>query len=211
MYRASVLRALSMGMRFLWTSSEAVALDPAVTRFFNATAGLSPEQANDAWCYLREAKVKKGPRKLVLKNFERWLEQREIDGYRTRPAEFVVRKAEHYDVDQPGEFSARSTDRAAGNSRIGFRVAGAFGRRASGAKTLRVTYVDHGATFHLLYSTASSVDSSAEVRGQNDGVEKTALFMMRGFEARRALDGSFDLALVADSGDLVASFVRLSR
>lgn len=214
-YRSAILRALSMGMSHLWVG-EAAELDAPATRFFNLTAARRPSEARDAWVWLREAEVKRRRDSLTIRNFERFLLQREAPGYRTVAASFTERQPFHIDPDaqrKPGDYAARSTDNAKGQERIGFIVDEPFWPKASGPAdvTLRVTHLDQRASFYVLYTTPSGTRTSSVLVNQNTGIEHTATFSLPGFRPTRAIDNQFDLALVTEAHDLTVSFVRLSR
>lgn len=211
-YRTATLRALQMRMRLLWVHDAGVALDSEINHYFSLTAGKRADEAPDAWCLLREADVRQGSDKVELKNFERWLNQREVEGSLTRRTRMKTRAAQPNDWDQPVDWTARSTDRAAGVSRITFTVDHSFLPPGSATPlTLKVTWVDDGAVWRVRHATPAGAIESAPISGTADGKLKTTSIQLVNFSAERTLQDGFDLALVAVQGDLQASVVRLLR
>ena len=209
-YRSSVLRALSAGMRFLWTSDEAVALDPDVSRYFDLTAGKRGKESPDAWTWLREVKGRRSGKEYRYRNFEKHLFQREAEGFRTRPALFTARRREWTDAGEAGDWAARSTDLDSGQKAVGLRVDPLFrpGGKAWDA-TIKVTFVDDGGEWKVAYATATGPKESAVVRGKGKGAIRTATLGLPGFLPGGRGPLGFDLALTAVRGDLTATFVRL--
>lgn len=81
-YFTSMLRLLQMRRNYLYAGEEAV--NPQLMWYVLHELGRTAEDAPDAWCFLRESRLShdRGP----LKNFERWLYQRDRDGFETEPA-----------------------------------------------------------------------------------------------------------------------------
>ena len=84
--------------------------DPFLTAWEAVELGRGVNDAPDAWCYLRESYVHEhndGNGKVVpVKNFERWLYQRDAPGYETHP----VHKVEF--LNRPSTLSRMSMSRA---------------------------------------------------------------------------------------------------
>jgi hypothetical protein len=86
------------------------------------------ERSPDAFAYLREYVIKSETGPLTVKNFERWLIQREVDGHRSVPCERVDRSPlPYYDLpDRHWDYDARRTDRQNGQSGLAFQLATKF-------------------------------------------------------------------------------------
>ncbi|MBT3292470.1 MAG: hypothetical protein HN380_34520, partial [Victivallales bacterium] len=94
-YRESMLRVLQMRRNFLWAEGGKWLVNPPLLHYVALELGKTVKTAPDAWCYLRESHVRnranwKDKTPLKVKNFERWLYQRDADGARTEPAERVA-------------------------------------------------------------------------------------------------------------------------
>jgi len=61
--------------------------------------GRTQEDTPDAWCFLRESKLKSGP----VKNFERWLYQRDTPGYETQAAISIDKNYHSWMYEAPKE------------------------------------------------------------------------------------------------------------
>ena len=207
MYRASTLRALQMGMRFLWVGDEGVSLDPAVSQYFNLTAGKTLAESPDAWCYLRETQVRKGSQKIIIKNFERGLMQRSTQAWEATPALFTGPLKDFGDEASSGEWAARTVQ-----GQIGFNLDREFWSDKGPADvTCKVTYVDTGAVWHAGYSTSEGVLGSEPVTETGDGGTKTATLVLKGFQPANHLMHGFDFELQTLKGEFIVMFVRLIR
>ena len=158
-HHESMLRTLQMRRNYLWISDDTIDMDPPLTTYVALSLGRTIADTPDAWCYLRESRVRGGaagrPREKIvsINNFERWLVQRDVPGYRTVP---VIRAAQHklWMVPDGERFDhiARRTDLASGNGRIGFALDDRFFGDAAGA-TVKITYHDIGTgRWSLFYS-----------------------------------------------------------
>jgi hypothetical protein len=86
--------------------------------------GKTAQDAPDVWCYLRESVVKSGQRGHPVKNFERWLYQRDAEGARTLATEKVDVPTQMFEFDRNHlyDLTARQTQRAMGQTMIRFGV-----------------------------------------------------------------------------------------
>ena len=155
-YRFSMLRALQMRMRFLWTGEAAEAINPPLSTYAALSFGKTVETSPDAWAYLREtpSTTYETPA-AVIRNFERWLVQRDVPGGMTVPAQRTFRafNAGGNYQGQPDTWYddlARRTDVAEGSPHICFDLDNRF--RVSGAVQIKVEILDDSkAYWHLEY------------------------------------------------------------
>jgi hypothetical protein len=147
-----------------------------------------------------------------VKNFERWLYQRDRDGYRTVPAARVPHHESMYPSppDQKYDFTARRTDLASGSDRIGFAVDDRFLSGGPHKVAVKVTYhdVSKGA-WTLAYRTPDG-ESTRTIQCQGTDKIRTATFFLSDavFPAK---DLDFDFEIRAAESDAVISFVRVVR
>ena len=122
-------------------------------------------------------------------------------------------RSEHfYDWDQPVDWTARTTGRSGGQNRITFFVDHAFLPPGSATSlTLKVTWVDDGATWKVRHATPNGSVESDLISGVADGQLKTTSIELANFASNRSLQGGFDIALVTSQGDLTVSAARLIR
>jgi formylglycine-generating enzyme required for sulfatase activity len=205
-YRESMLRALQMRRTYLLT--DRTDLDPPLFHYVCLELGRTIEDAPDIWCYLRETSTRQNPG--GVKNFERWLYQRDGEHCRTIPADPVnIEKQNDHQMD----FTARRTDVASGNSFIGFAVDDRFLSAGPSRVAFKITYRDEGnASWELDFRQQENMAGKqpSVIRCDGTGKVRTATFLRDGvvFNAR-GLDPDF--AIRALRGDSVIKFVRVVR
>ena len=211
-YHESMLRALQMRRNFLWVSPASVDMDPALTAYVSLELGRNVHNTPDVWCYLRESYVRVQGRPHPVKNFERWLYQRDREGYRTVPVHKVAQHP-HMWMSPKGykfDYIARRTDRAAGQDRIGFAVDDRFLLGGPHRVAIKVTYWDDvSGAWRLVYHTPRNT-ASRTVETHGTGKVRTATFFLNDavFPAK-GLD--FDFEIQAVKGDVTISFVRVIK
>ncbi len=217
-YHESMLRALQMRRNYLWLSSASVDTDPALTAYVSLALGRTVADSPDAFCYLRQSTVrasaagKKG-KTFAVRNFERWLIQRDRDGYRTKPA---IKAAQHemmWMVPEGHKFDwiARRTDLAGGNGRIGFALDDRFLRGGPHRVAVKVTYHDIGrGRWHLVYGRPGGEEGRRSVACRDSGKVFTATFHLRDACFPGAAE-AFDFTIEAEGEDATVSFVRVIK
>lgn len=214
MYRTAILRALQMRMNFLWATNTLPDVNEDISRFFVLEAGKLPANAPDAWIWLRESYPRVNSYEPV-KNFERWIHQREIEGSQTRPAAFTAIDPRYEDNYPPsgdaGDYTARATDVEHGQSRITFYVDQRFAGVDPVDVTFKLAYTNESGPFLFRYCTDEGVLSLNVEPTGSDSVETVTIAAPR-FSANRCLDDQFDFDVAATgSEDAVISFVRVLR
>ena len=125
--------------------------------------GRHSENSPDAFAYLRECVIKSETGPLIVKNLERWLIQRDVDGHREAwpAAERVDRSPLPY-YDPTGrhwDFDARRTDRQNGQSGLAFQLATKFWRKP-GPALIKVTFTDRErAVWHIEHADADGEEA----------------------------------------------------
>jgi hypothetical protein len=214
-YRESMLRVLQMRRNFVW-SEPTPAVDPPLLAYVSLELGRSVRDAPDAWCYLRESPVRVDGKVRPVKNFERWLYQRDRQGARTTAACKVdhpaapVLMAPGVPQDQQYDLTARRTDAAAGNTRIGFALDDRFLSGGPHKAAVKVTYRDVGTGKWNLAVRAPQGETVRTVSCGDTGGVKTATFFL-GAAVFPAKDLDFDFEVRALDGDATISFVRVIR
>ena len=169
-YFTSNLRLLQM--RCTYTLFNSFSLVPDMLAWVGLEMGRTRETAPDAWCFLRESYLKaEGGR--PVKNFERWIYQRDIPGYETKPAIKIEHPIEMWMV-QPGkyyDYMARQ------GSKIGFDVDDTFASSCN-KFAVKISYIDLGTgSWSLCYQGRTNIESR-EVVSENTGKLKTATFFI---------------------------------
>lgn len=217
-FRFSILRTLQTRMRFLWTSTEAEVINPPLHYYAGMSLGKTTENSPDAWAYLRETPTSTyhSPPG-VVRNFERWLTQRDLPGGETVPAERTFREyyAGGYHGSGPDEWYddlARRTDIASDNSFIYFDLDDSF--IINGAVQIKVEITDNSdAVWHLDFTnTNHQLVSTDTFSNQNDGTIKTVTFSINQASFLNGFDNGMDFRIVCDGpGDVSVRWVRLVR
>ncbi len=211
-YRESMLRVLQMRRSFVWSEGNPW-VDLPLLAYVSLELGRNVETAPDVWCYLRESYLRgqagvRGP----VKNFERWLYQRDRDGCRTVPAVRVPHHESHYPSppDQKYDFTARRTDLASGSDRIGFALDDRFLSGGPHRVAVKVTYHDLSkGTWTLAYKTPNG-EATRATQCEGDGKLKTATFFLTD-ASFPASDLDYDFEIRATDTDATISFVRLIK
>jgi len=153
-----------------------------------------------------------------LKNYERWLFQRDVepDGL-TQPAERVdvssiARGGNRYVFAEDYEYHARRTDVRSGSPYIYFSVDRTFAAGDTREWLFKVTYLDSpDVTWTVEYATAMRGTTVGIMRTEGTGQMRTATFTLPGVQFRRATRGmDFRIACRGDE-DLTVQFVRLVK
>ncbi len=210
-YRESMLRALQMRRNFIWAEGNPW-VDTQLLSYVGLELGRNTSNTPDVWCYLRQSYVRSRGKAKPVKNFERWLFQRDRGGYRTLPAVKVTipDQLRCHHPKHKYDYIARRTDMASGNSAIGFAVDDRFLSRGPYKVAIKVTYHDIGkGKWSMVYLTPNG-EATCAVSCENTGKIKTATFFLddASFPAKGT---AFDFEIRATGDDATISFVRVIR
>lgn len=178
--------------------------------------GKRAETSPDAWCWLREGYRSQWAGYKPVKNFERWLLQRDVapDG-QTVPVENVdiSMLKYNYPSGKGYEFHARRTDLAHGSRFIYFRVEREFLPSGPHRVQLKVSYRDDAPTsWRVEYTNPRGPASTPRVETAGSGRWKTVTFDVPGMRPAAAFAKGMDFRLaVTGRRDLVVKFVRLVK
>ncbi len=200
-YFTSSLRLLQMRRNYLLHNPFSVY--PDMLPFVSLELGRTVEDTPDVWCALRESYLRKrGSREpQPVKNFERWLYQRDSKGFETTPAvkiDHAIRMWMVHGNSKTGQ-GAHYDYVARRGRRIGFDVDDRFEKRV-GRVAVKITYFDERPGSLSLVSG----DSRREVALRGSGKVQTATF----FVDSRSFDGDHDL-VVEGEPEAVVAFVRV--
>lgn len=213
-YHEATLRMLQMRRNFVWAEGGSWLINPPLLHYLALELGKTAQGAPDAWCYLRESVVKGGRQGQPVKNFERWLFQRDADGARTKATEKVAVPAQMFEFDRSHLFdlTARQTQLAQGQSLIRFGVDEAFLAGGPHAVAVKVTYLDRAnAEWQLEYFTDATAMQVRKVACGDSGATRTVTFILNDacFPGRGYT--GLDLQIRAMRGDAVIRFVRVIK
>jgi hypothetical protein len=203
-YFTANLRLLQMRCNYLLNNE--FSLLPKMLSWVSLEMGRTIEDAPDAWCALRESYIKNNGGTPV-KNFERWLYQRDAPGYETTPALKIDQAIQMWMV-QPGkyyDFVARK------GKKIGFNVENDFVANHTSKKyAIKISYIDQGkGVFNLLFQGLNGKEKRT-IKCENSGNIKTATFFIEG-NLNHEVD-KFNLELHGERDfEPIISFLRVIR
>jgi hypothetical protein len=218
-YKESMLRVLQMRRNFVWAEGDAWLVNPPLLHYVALELGKTVRTAPDAWCYLRESHVPdrahgRPQDALKVKNFERWIYQRDVEGARTQPTERVPVPEQMFEYHRQHLYddTARTTLVEQGQDRIQFAVDEAFLSGGPHRVAVKITYLDrHNAVWHLEFFTAPDRVATRTVRCEDTGAARTVTFVLEdawfpgtGTEGR-------DLSIRAAHGNATIRFLRLIK
>jgi len=213
-YHEATLRMLQMRRNFVWAEGGSWLINPPLLHYLALELGKTAQDAPDAWCYLRESVVKGGRQGQPVKNFERWLFQRDADGARTKATEKVEVPAQMFEFDRSHLFdlTARQTQLAKGQSLIRFGVDEAFLAGGPHAVAVKITYLDRAhAEWQLEYFTDATAMQVRKVACGDSGAARTVTFRLNDVCFPGRGYAGLDLQIRALRGDAVIRFVRVIK
>ena len=213
-YHEATLRMLQMRRNFVWAEGGPWLINPPLLHYLALELGKSAQDAPDAWCYLRESVVKSGPQGQPVKNFERWLYQRDAEGARTLATEKVDVPPQMFEFERNHlyDLTARQTQRAKGQTMIRFGVDEAFLASGPHAVAAKITYLDRAnAEWQLEYFAGGKMTATRQVTCGDSGSAKTVTFILRDACFPGQGYTGLDLQIRALKGDVAIRFVRLIK
>jgi hypothetical protein len=210
-YFMSTLRSMQMRISTLLVNT--FALNGPLASYLALELGRTAQDAPDAWCFLMEAQLRRGP----LKNFERWLYQRD-----TAEAPTVADARITQTPAEPSPRTWMTTDkhdwiaRAAENGIIDFQLDGAFlasrGDYASIPYVVKVTFFDVVGHGSVVVTTRAAGILGAPQPTTGDGTLKTATFEVgHAFSLDSPAFQIRGLNNESELQEIVVSFVRVVR
>lgn len=213
-YHEATLRMLQMRRNFVWAEGGPWLIHPPLLHYLALELGQSVRTAPDAWCYLRESVVKGGKHGRPVKNFERWLYQRDADGARTRATEKVEVPPQMFEFDRDHlyDLTARQTQTDKGQSLIRFGVDEAFLAGGPHAVAVKITYLDRfDAEWQLEYFSGPSQTATRKVSCGNSGAARTITFILKDACFPGRGHPGMDMQIRALKGDAVIRLVRVIK
>jgi len=188
--RASVLGGASWKCTCAWVGLE---------------LGRTIQDAPDAWCFLRESYIKKDGG-IPVKNFERWLYQRDLPGYETTPAVKINQAIKMWMVD-PGRYYDYVARKGMG---IGFDLDENFLPEGLHSLAVKISYFDgEEGAFKLVYRNNRGIQVRTITTTGKDQV-KTATFFIKARINDAGTDNIFDFEIHSKE-EIPVSFVRVIK
>lgn len=210
-YRESTFRQLQMRRNYVWEPVKPT--DPYLTYYLACSLGRSIADTADAWCYLRESRVhennvSKG-KVVPVKNFERWLFQRDAKGFETEPAHRITYPPTVEGFIRTTYVKGYNYDYVARKGkRFGFALDDRFLPAGPHPVAVKITYYD-AQPWKLVYQTATGpAERSVPCRG--DGALRTATFFLPdAVFAATKMDYDFEIQATGEPATI--RFVRVIR
>jgi hypothetical protein len=213
-YHEATLRMLQMRRNFVWAEGGPWLINPPLLHYLALELGKTAQDAPDAWCYLRESVTKSGKLGRPVKNFERWLYQRDADGARTLAAEKVDVPPQMFEFDRSHLFdlTARQTQLSKGQSTIRLGLDESFLAGGPHAVAVKITYLDRAqAEWQLEFFTPSGKVGTRHVTCGDSGVARTVTFILSDARFPGLGHTGLDLQIRALKGDAVIRLVRVIK
>lgn len=200
-YFTSNLRLLQMRCNYVLYNPFSIIPEQIV--WVGQSLGRTVDDAPDIWCALRESYVRKvGP----VKNFERWLYQRDSQGFKTQPAVKIDQAIQMWMV-EPGkyyDYIARQ------GKQIGFAVDDRWSGGGPVNVAVKVTYFDTGRGTVEMDLKTKKGNRRRTINLTGTGALKTATFFVN--EAVFSAKGmDYDIVLKSTDAGAAISFVRVIR
>lgn len=201
-YFTANLRLLQMRCNYVLNNEFSIL--PDMFTWVSLGLGKTVEDAPDAWCFLRESYLK-GNEPRPVKNFERWVYQRDIPGYETKPVVKINHPIKMWMVqpDMYYDFVARK------GSKIGFDIDDEF-LSINKKFAVKMSYLDvDSGNWSLVFQGEKGLEKRT-IKSENSGNIKTATFFITAdFENKT---GPFDLEIHGE-GDFepTISFLRIIK
>ena len=213
-YHEATLRMLQMRRNFVWQEFSPWYVNPPLLHYLALELGKNAQTAPDAWCYLRESVVKGGKHGQTVKNFERWLFQRDADGARTLATEKVDVPPQMFEFDPNHlyDLTARQTQLGKGQSLIRFGVDEAFLVGGPRAVAVKITYLDRAnAEWQLEYFPGEGKTATRNVTCGVTGAVKTVTYILKDAYFPGVGYTGLDMQIRALKGDAVIRLVRVIK
>lgn len=202
-YFTANLRLLQMRCNYLLNNE--FALLPEMLSWVSLEMGRTIEDTPDAWCTLRESYLKLNGGTPV-KNFERWIYQRDAPGYETTPAlkieqaiqMWMVQEGKYYD------YVARK------GKKIGFDVDDRMFPGGEQRMAVKVTFYDGvPGALNLVYKNNTGLKSDSVITHGTDSI-RTATFFINARLDDTGFDNEYDFILESEE-EVPVLFVRVIK
>lgn len=202
-YFTANLRLLQMRCTYLLNNE--FALLPEMLTWVGLELGRTIEDAPDAWCFLRESYIKLDGGTPV-KNFERWLYQRDATGYETSPVVKINHPIKMWMV-EPGKYYDYIARKG---KRIGFDLDDNFLPGGLHSLAVKISYFDGDeGSFNLVYRDNRGIQVRTITTTGKDQVKTATIFIKARINDSGA-DTNFDFEIHSEE-EIPVSFIRVIK
>lgn len=200
-YFTANLRLLQMRCNYVLNNEFSIL--PEMLTWVSLSLGKTIDDTPDAWCFLRESYLKSGNQ--PIKNFERWVYQRDMVGYETTPVEKINHPIKMWMVqpDKYFDYIARK------GKKIGFDVDDKFISKNK-KFAVKISYIDDSdGNWSLIYQGKKGIEKRS-ITLTNTGTIKTATFFIDVDFKKKTIP--FDLEIHGENGfEPIISFLRIIK
>jgi hypothetical protein len=201
-YFTANLRLLQMRCNYVLNNE--FSLLPDMFTWVSLSLGKTVEDTADAWCFLRESYLK-GNEPRPVKNFERWVHQRDAPGYETKPVIKIDHPIKMWMVEPHMyyDFVARK------GNKIGFDINEDF-LSENNQFAVKISYLDvDKGNWSLVFNGKNKIEKKS-VKNEDTGKIKTVTFFITGDFKNKTMP--FDLEIHGE-GDFnpTISFLRVIK
>jgi len=213
-WRMASLRTLQMRRNLIWVDAS-YRMNPEMSKWMSLEAGHAVTTSPDAWVCLmrtwtRSSNDGTGFADREIKNFERWLYQRDVPGAMTTPVIAKNHGGNKSLVDALSS-SLSYVDVARAGSAVGIAVDDRFIGASSGRIAIKVTFLDSNTgEWSLEYVKSNGAQGIRTVTSTGTDVVRTVTFFLDDFSAP-AKGKTLDFKLVSPSGNTPFMFVRVIK
>ena len=205
-YFTSMLRLLQMRRNYLY--ADEISPDPQLLWYVLHGLGRTAEDSADAWCFLRESYLSGGGEYAAqgpVKNFERWLHQRDQPTHATTPAVRIPHALKSWwlaDDDHRYDYVARR------GKQIGFTLNESF-LTGPAHVAVKVSYYDgYEGSWTLRYQRSGETIESDPVATTGSDAFRTATFFIEADFGIEGMDYDFEIVSL---DEVPISFVRVIK
>lgn len=213
-YKTRIMRLLQMRRNWDWGGLQKALEFPELGRYEQLSLGKTIENSADAWCWPRESYVPARGEIVPVKNFERWLYQRDIEnGGVTKPSsEIDISRFNQENNAYWYEFEARKTDVQTGNNCMYFDIEERWFGKHRGCKFLVTFFDNSSAQWQVEYCTERGIAYSEVLYQGNSGKIKTAVIEIPDVMATGELGNNMDMKIkTLNNKDVTILLVRIIK
>ena len=206
----------SLRLRMNWVFAGDYSASPEIIDYARLTMGKHVNNSPDAWVALRQYKDTWVDSTENIRNFERWLYQRDVaNGGQTYPTYQTNYTSDYLAENGSNSYEALRTDTATENDYIYFNIDDAFIKGGQNKVMIKVTYLDNFASQWGVQYTApgNGYKDSIQITNANDNKWKTVSFTISDAAFDNSQVGGMDFRIYnGGSGhDIVVRFVRVIK
>lgn len=217
--KMTALKSLQVRTNVVFMGREIWNRAPELHNYMLKTLGKHYYDSPDAWCDLREARDiykawlgNTNDSDLWIRNFERWLVQREVNPDGKTVKTYYIRTPVQHNEES---YEALRTDNGTGNNYIYFGVDDRFMKGGSNQIQVKVTYLDNTDSQWWLEYDASDNNvykQSSPIQNQNDSKWKTVTFSIDDAAFLNRQNGNMDFRIFnGGNDDITVRFVRVIK